>query len=191
LELYDRSDVNLLLRQPLVSGTIQHYPVGKFGSRISIRALLNDRHGGLWIVQIGRVWIGTIAGLNRVEVDRITVFDRRAGLPSADVGSIYGDRVGRLWAASHAGFFRRAARSTDGRLWFPVLDGVAVVDPKRLRGNPLLPPVAIEALRVDDQAYPLIRNMRVGPIRKELQFDYTALGLADPDRLRFRYKLEG
>jgi signal transduction histidine kinase len=33
--------------------------------------------------------------------------------------------------------------------------------------------------------------MRVGPIRKELQFDYTALSLADPGRVRFRYKLEG
>jgi hypothetical protein len=88
------------------------------------------------------------------------------------------------------GFFRGSARSTDGRLWFPVFDGVAVVDPKHLHDNPVPPPVVIQSLRVDDKRYSLGQDLRVDPVRRELQIDYTALSLTDPERVQFRYKLE-
>jgi signal transduction histidine kinase len=76
-------------------------------------------------------------------------------------------------------------------LWFPVFEGVAIVDPERLRKAPLPPPVVIEAVRTDDHNFAPVPNLRVGPISKELQIDYTALSFADPERVRFRYQLEG
>jgi len=76
-------------------------------------------------------------------------------------------------------------------MWFPVFDGVAVVDPKNLHENPLPPPVAIEAIRVDDRTYAPQADLRFGPLAKDLQVDYTTFSLVDADRNRFRYKLEG
>ncbi len=135
------------------------------------------------------LWLNTPCGLQVLAPKELAAWTAN---PSSLVHPrVYAARDGMHLRSTTSGYFRRAARSTDGRLWFAVTDGVAVVDPKRLHANPLPPAVIIEAMRVDDRFCPLTMNPRVGPIRKELQFDYTALSLVDPDRVRFRYKLEG
>ena len=40
-------------------------------------------------------------------------------------------------------------RREDGKIWFPTLEGVAIVDPNALEINPLPPPVEIESVAVD------------------------------------------
>jgi len=68
---------------------------------------------------------------------------------------------------------------------------VAVVDPKNLHENLFPPPVAIEAIRVNERTYAPKPNLSFGPIAKDLQIDYTTFSLTDAERNRFRYKLEG
>lgn len=139
--------------------------------------------------QDGYLWLDTPCGLQALAPKELAAWSAN---PSFLVHpKVYTASDGMHLRSTTGGFFRRAARSADGRLWFPLIDGVAIVDPQRLHGNPLPPPVAVETLRVDDRTYPLTPNPHVGPIRKELQIDYTALSLVDPDRVQFRYKLEG
>ncbi len=146
-----------------------------------IHSLVEDRDGSLWL--------NTPCGLQFLARKELNAW---VANPSTFVHSrIYAADDGMHLRSATSGFFRRAARSTDGRLWFPVFDGVAVIDPAHLRENPLPPPVAIERLRVDDEEYSATSNLRVGPIGKELQIDYTALSYVAPERVQFRYKLEG
>jgi ligand-binding sensor domain-containing protein/signal transduction histidine kinase len=87
------------------------------------------------------------------------------------------------------------ARSTDGRLWFShVDDGVSVVDPSHLPFNKLPPPVHIEEVTADNKLYENSSagtRMRLPPLVRDLQIDYTALSLVAPEKVLFRYKLEG
>src|SRR5260370_41425266 len=92
---------------------------------------------------------------------------------------------------TQSGYFRRAVKSRDGRLWFVVLEGVAVVDPKHLPENRLAPPVQIEQITGDHKAYAANLPLRLPPLKKDLEIDYTALSFAAPEKVRFRYKLEG
>lgn len=85
-----------------------------------------------------------------------------------------------------------AVRGTDGRLWFATSNGVVWIDPTRIFRNPLPPPVAIHAVRVDGQWLP----PGPGPLTlreqtTNIEIDYTALSLSIPERVRFRYRLEG
>jgi signal transduction histidine kinase len=84
-----------------------------------------------------------------------------------------------------------AIQGSDGRLWFTGTDGVACVDTKRIKRNLLPPPVWIESISGDgrrrapaDQLQPPLRT-------RNLQIAYTALSLSVPERVRFRYRLEG
>jgi signal transduction histidine kinase len=70
-------------------------------------------------------------------------------------------------------------------------DGVAIVDPHRLPRNDLPPPVRIEALRRDDRPLPMVAPIRLQAGTGRVEFRYTALSLTAPDRVRFRYRLEG
>ncbi|MBV8113479.1 MAG: hypothetical protein JO300_01980 [Silvibacterium sp.] len=93
------------------------------------------------------------------------------------------------------GYTPQVARSSDGKLWFSAGDGVSVVDPHHLPFNKLPPPVHIEQITADRKTYDPASTVgeRLSlPARvRDLQIDYTALSLVAPEKVFFRYKLEG
>jgi signal transduction histidine kinase len=82
---------------------------------------------------------------------------------------------------------------TDGRLWFATAQGVVWLDPKRIPTKPLPPTPAILSITSNDHTYgfPAPAEINLPPHTVNLQFAYTAPSLAIPERVRFRYKLEG
>ena len=86
-------------------------------------------------------------------------------------------------------------KSAGGRLWFLPSDGVSVVDPRHLPFNRLLPPVHIEQVTANHKTYNVPSdekaNLRLPALVRDLQIDYTALSLVAPEKVLFRYKLEG
>ena len=83
------------------------------------------------------------------------------------------------------------ARTADGRLWFVAPDGLTVVDPRHLTLNPLPPPVHVEQLIADRAAFDPSLPVHLPPLVRDLQIDYTALSLVAPEKVQFRYRLEG
>lgn len=84
-----------------------------------------------------------------------------------------------------------AIEGTDGRLWFATADGLVWVDPNRLRKNLLPPPVRVSSVRVNGKTYSDLRSLRLAAGTTNLQIEYTALSLTVPERVQFRYKLDG
>ena len=84
-------------------------------------------------------------------------------------------------------------RSPEGRLWFSTTRGVAWIDPADLERNRnrIPPPVAIDAAIADGRDYMSQPPVRFPAHTENLEFDYTALSLSLPERVRFRYMLEG
>jgi ligand-binding sensor domain-containing protein len=146
------------------------------------------------------LWLFTPCGLLRVarsELDAWTVAtDRDINAKPAVQPTVFdiSDGVQSLGAANH--FSPQVAKSNDGRLWFLVGEGgVNVVDPNRLPLNNLPPPVHIEQFVADRKTYdaPIAGGgpLRLPPLIRDLQIDYTALSLVTPEKIRFRYMLEG
>ena len=106
-----------------------------------------------------------------------TLLDNADGARSAEAISSFSPLVTKAW---------------DGKLWFVAVNGLSAIDPRRLRGNPVPPPVAIEELIVDRTTYPRAGSpIRLPPLVRDLQIDYTALSFVAPEKVRFRYRLEG
>jgi signal transduction histidine kinase len=86
-------------------------------------------------------------------------------------------------------------KSPDGKLWFVAPDGISVVDPRRLPFNNLPPQVHIEQVTADRKTYDVSSGIsapvRLPPLIRDLEIDYTALSLVAPEKVIFRYKLEG
>ena len=87
--------------------------------------------------------------------------------------------------------FRSAARSPDGRLWFVNLSLLQMIDPDHLVGNLLPPPVYIEEIRADRHGYLAKDGLALPALTRNLEIDYTALSFTAPQKVHFRYKLEG
>ena len=91
-----------------------------------------------------------------------------------------------------------AARSADGKLWFVAPEGIQVIDPHRLSVNTVRPPVHVERLIADheirSQRLPggaAASTVRLPPRVRDLQIDYTALSLVAPEKIHFKYRLDG
>ena len=146
-----------------------------------------------WVIEddAHSFWLYTACGLLRVarsELDawaadsdrkiQATVFDSSDGVRSF---------------AEARGYSPKVAKSSDGKLWFLPLDGVSVVDPRHLPFNRLPPPVHIEQITADRKTYDATPDgsLRLPPLIRDLQIDYTALSLVAPEKILFRYMLEG
>jgi signal transduction histidine kinase/ligand-binding sensor domain-containing protein len=84
-----------------------------------------------------------------------------------------------------------AVQAPDGRLWFATNHGIAWMDPIHSPGNPLAPDVVIRNLQVDGRSYATVRPIELPNTSGSIRIDYTALSLAAPERVSFRYKLDG
>ena len=84
-----------------------------------------------------------------------------------------------------------AVRGADGRIWFSTSGGVVSLDPARLPPAEPGPQVEIEAVSVDGARVDPAASLSLGPEAQRIAIDYTAPSLAAPERLGFRYRLDG
>jgi signal transduction histidine kinase/ligand-binding sensor domain-containing protein len=105
---------------------------------------------------------------------RVQTFDAQDGFSGAELMGPFG-----------------AVRGPDGRVWFFTPDGLSWIDPRRLYRNQLPPPVIIRSVTANGRSYTAPANLRLTKGTSKLEIDYTATSLAVPERVRFRYRLEG
>ncbi len=86
-----------------------------------------------------------------------------------------------------------AWKSRDGRLWFVSTAGVVSVDPNHMPENTLPPPVFIEEVLTKNQGtlQPDSSVISLPAADRALEFRFTALSFVVPERVRFKYRLEG
>jgi diguanylate cyclase (GGDEF)-like protein len=124
-------------------------------------------------------------------VSKAELNDVAAGRGSVVHSTPYGTADG-MASVECNGFLQPAGwRARDGRLYFPTIEGVVVVEPDKIKLNPLPPPLYIEQALLNNRQLPLVDDVELGPGRKNLEFHYTALSLLDPPKVAFRYTLEG
>jgi signal transduction histidine kinase len=79
----------------------------------------------------------------------------------------------------------------DGRLWATTSMGLFFIDPGQLRRNALPPPVIVKGLYAGNRRYAPENGRLQDAGNTDLRIEYTATSLSIPQRVRFRYKLEG
>jgi PAS domain S-box-containing protein len=143
---------------------------------------IEDDHGSLWMY--------TACGLVRVMREDLEAW---IADPARRVATkLWGAADGvTLRAVSPAYFNPPVTKAADGKIWFVSGGGVQVIDPDHLPFNAIPPPVYIERVVVDRQTYAATSGLRLPPLARDVTIEFTALSLADPRNVRFRYRLEG
>jgi PAS domain S-box-containing protein len=156
----------------------------------SLNPLMKDQAGNLWlgcdqgILRLPRGELeAVLAGRQRDMAAQL--FTKEDGLPTTDCSG-------------------NALKGVDaqGRLWFPTVKGLVMVEPWRFRPNRATPPVVITKVLRDD-AVASTRGtfltsgseetaaVVVPPGTDRLEIHYAGLCLWGPGRVRYRYKIEG
>ena len=82
-------------------------------------------------------------------------------------------------------------KTRDGKLWFPTIRGIVVIDPDRLNSDERPPRVLVESVVVGGGPMDLTKPVKTALGSGQLECRYTAANLIDPQSLRFQYRLEG
>ncbi len=170
-------------------GGLYLFKNGNFSALTTRDGLLSDS-----ILQIldggdGNLWMSSSLGVFRVAQSQLAAF--AAGSRTSVESFRYGRADGMKSAECTGSNQPAGCRTRDGKLWFPTLKGLAVVDVRNLLVNRRPPPVVIESVLTDGKAQPLGREIRVPAERGNLEIHFTALSLLAPSKVRFRYQLEG
>lgn len=159
--------------------------------RVMIPAAVNSLKVVAGVVDAGSsgLWLGTADGVIHVSRDeaeralrdssyrfRAERFDSSDGLP------------GRIQAVDP---FLKVVEGTDGRIWFAATRGVAWVDPNNIPRNAVPPAVYIEGITANGKPYDASNGLQLPPQVRDLTIDYTALSFVAPEKIHFRYRLEG
>jgi signal transduction histidine kinase/streptogramin lyase len=144
----------------------------------------------------GNFWISSYGGIFRVPKSELNLC--ADGQLEAVNYVAFGEAEGLSTMECSGGFQSAGCQTPDGKLWFPTIKGLAMVDPANVRINPFPPPVVIEEVAVDDQLLPLpdqsastTARLQIQPGKHRLEFRYTGLSLAAPEKVRFKYRLDG
>jgi signal transduction histidine kinase len=143
----------------------------------------------------GSLWLYTACGLLRIPHSQV---DAWISDPARRVEPTLWDAADGAspWVASSP-FGPTAAEAADGKLWFVTREDIEVVDPPHLALNKVVPPVHVENVVADGKTYwqnlpgAAASNVRLPARTHDLQIFYTALSLVAPEKVHFKYRLEG
>ena len=136
----------------------------------------------------GSWWIACDAGILRIRDEEL---ERALSDPSYRVHYELFNLLDGLPARPAVQVLPLLAKTSDGRVWAATPNGIAYVDPRRIPRNAVPPPVRVESLKVNGKEIASADGLVLSPGSNDLEIDYTALSLTIPERVRFKYKLEG
>ncbi len=187
-------------------GGMLRFKDGRFTRYTMASGLPNDVVCQILDDGLGKLWIGSHRGIFCVPKKSFREFD--AGkIPSLPC-MVYGLYDGLPTLECSGNYQPACWRARDGTLWFATVKGAVSVQPGAVTVNRLPPPVVIEDIFVDGKSlghaipdrqkkqsaaagYPLPAWLRIPPGKHQMDFRYTALSFAAPDKVLFRYQLEG
>jgi signal transduction histidine kinase/ligand-binding sensor domain-containing protein len=94
-------------------------------------------------------------------------------------------------AQPNIGSFNSAAYSSDGRVWFSTGVVVQMVDPSRELQKAVPAETYVQSLFADRNEFAVADNLKLGPNPRELEINYTSPTFLIPQRVKFRYRLDG
>ena len=163
----------------LRDGELLRYTVedGLFDNVVS--RIFEDRRGNLWMLGNHGLFFVDRQDLN--------------ALARGQRDSVFSISFGRAEGMTEGSGGRQPAgwQTDDGKMWFPTIDGMAVIDAKNFRINEVPPPIAIERVLVNGRETPLEAAIDVPPGARDLEFHYTGLSFTAPAKVRFEHLMEG
>jgi signal transduction histidine kinase len=161
------------------------------GSSI-LGSLLPSAVHTLLIDSLGSLWITSDNGLARIELKTLLDCARHAACKiNSNSLSLYGTADGLRSRETSNNSHPTAWRTASGVLWFSSPRGIISADPQHFPANAGPPPLNIERFAVDDHDENLFTPGDIPAGHLRFQFDYAAVSLASPYKVRYEYILEG
>jgi ligand-binding sensor domain-containing protein/signal transduction histidine kinase len=170
-------------------GGLNRFKAGRFTRYTMSQGLFSNGVFQILEDDAGNFWMSSNQGIYRVSRQQLNDF--AAGKISTINSISYGKADGMHNTECNGGQQPAGIRARDGRLWFPTIEGVVVVDPRAVSFNAQSPPVVIERVLLDRHELRFTDAVRINPGQESIEIHYAGLSFIKPEHVRFRYRIEG
>ncbi len=191
-------------------GGLSRYREGHIKTFTTSEGLPDDTISQILEDDAGRLWLGSNRGIACVSKSELEQFS--AGKIPGVYPQVYGLAEGMLSEECTGGFCPAGLKTKSGRLWFATLKGIVAVDPRTPAMDSPAPTVVIEEVLMDgmpvnefrgqksgtmaraeniESREPELKPLSIPPGKHRLELRYTGMSFDAPERVRFRYRLEG
>jgi ligand-binding sensor domain-containing protein/signal transduction histidine kinase len=146
------------------------------GLREPIFGIAEDRHGALWIATSTRL----------LTIQTSSLLSGPASLNLREYGSADG-----LPGTETVRRNRSVVADSSGRIWFSLNQGLASINPERAFAASTPALTHIESIAADGTPLHLDASFSLPASTRRLMFDYAGVALGVPERVRYRYRLDG
>lgn len=185
--IYDDRRGGLWISSP--QGGLTLYREGKFTPYNSTSGLFADEIYCVLGDDLGGLWLSSPAGIGYV--DRQELVDYADGRVSSIHSKVYVIADGMKTDECFGAWQPAGSKTHDGHLWFATRKGAVMIDPKSFRKNELPPPVRLEDVFVNQHTVSSDQSAEFSAGAERFEFHYAALSFLVPDRVLFKYRLEG
>jgi len=161
---------------------------GKLTSISRENGLPHDTIWNLLFDNGGDAWVSSNKGIFRVSQQELRDF--AAGKIRAVHPIVY-DTADGMKSSECNGAQPAGWRMMDAKLWFPTTKGVIVIDPEHVATNAHPPPVYVEQMLVKGRPVPDKEAANLPSGSRNMEIRYTGLSFLVPEKVMFRYMLEG
>ncbi len=137
----------------------------------------------------GYFWMGSNRGIHRTSRESLNKL--ADGEIAKVISYSYSNKDGMNSPETNGGFQPSFIYDSDKNIYFPTVAGIAKVSTRDVHKNSTSPPVYIERIKNSEGSNLEIEAVKLNYDEAFLQFDYTAINFTDPEKVRFRYRLEG
>ncbi|HEX8264817.1 MAG TPA: two-component regulator propeller domain-containing protein [Pyrinomonadaceae bacterium] len=141
---------------------------------------------GIAADEIGSLWIETSKQVLRVDREKLLQGEE---LRDEDVREF--SLADGLLSVEGVKRDRSVTADRRGRMWLSLNQGISVVDPKRLKENSVPALVHIENVSADGAPIGSQTSAHIPAGSRRIVISYAGLSLTAPERVKFRYRLEG
>ena len=148
-----------------------------------------DVLSGIVETESGQLWINGANGLTAIDAEE---WQRALREPDyRPQARRFDAHDGLLGSATQIRPLPSLIQAGDGRIWAAHPTGLFALDPNDLRVNGLAPPVVIQRIHFQGRAYDVDAIPQLARGNSDVRVEFTATSLVVPQRVQFRYKLEG
>jgi signal transduction histidine kinase len=169
----------------LDSGSFRHVFLRRDGILRGVSGVVEDHSGNLWL--------NGSTGIIRVSAEELQKLSPEQAFVDYE---LFDDRQGAMGSATQMKPTPSAVADKDGRLWFSTSGQVLSIDPGNFVLRQSMPSLSIQRVTVNgapiaDREH-RISGITVGSSKmKELEIDYAGIDLAAPEKVAYKYLLEG
>lgn len=163
------------------NGRVTTYSIDQGLFDLTVGAIVEDDAGYLWMTCNKGIY----------KVSKKELNDYADGRIPAIHSTVYGTADGLRNAEANFAADPSVWKSSDGRLWFATIAGVASVDPIHSQTAISEPSPLIESVLFNRHPIRFEQGVVAGPGGGDLEIQFTTPDFVAPRRIQFRYRLQG